>query len=76
MIISAGMATVAELDETIRTAREAGCQDVILLKCTSTYPATPENMDILTIPHLRELFCCEVGLSDVTVQSPFEKGGR
>jgi len=64
MIISTGMATVAELDETVRAAREAGCKDLILLKCTSTYPATPKNTNILTIPHLRELFGCEVGLSD------------
>jgi len=64
MIISTGMATVAELDETVRAAREAGCRDLILLKCTSTYPATPKNTNILTIPHLRELFNCEVGLSD------------
>ncbi|AOX03976.1 pseudaminic acid synthase [Moorena producens PAL-8-15-08-1] len=67
MIISTGMATVAELDETVRTAREAGCQDLILLKCTSTYPATPENTNILTIPHLRELFDVQVGLSDHTM---------
>jgi len=67
MIISTGMATVAELDETVRTVREAGCKDLILLKCTSTYPATPENTNILTIPHLRELFKCEVGLSDHTM---------
>lgn len=64
MIISTGMATVAELDETVRTARESGCNDIILLKCTSTYPATPENTNILTIPHMRDLFGCEVGLSD------------
>lgn len=67
LIISTGMATVAELDETVRAAREAGCRDLILLKCTSTYPATPENTNILTIPHLRELFDCEVGLSDHTM---------
>ena len=67
LIISTGMATVAELDETVRTAREAGCNDLLLLKCTSTYPATPENTNILTIPHLRELFGCEVGLSDHTI---------
>lgn len=64
MIISTGMATVAELDETVRAAREAGCSDLILLKCTSTYPSTPEHTNIVTIPHLRELFNCEVGLSD------------
>jgi N-acetylneuraminate synthase len=64
MIISTGMATVAELDETVRTARKSGCKDIILLKCTSTYPSTPENTNILTIPHMRELFGCEIGLSD------------
>jgi len=67
MIISTGMASIAELDETVRAAREAGCKDLILLKCTSTYPATAENTNILTIPHLRELFDCEVGLSDHTM---------
>lgn len=67
MIISTGMATVAELDETVRAAREAGCRDLILLKCTSTYPTSPENTNILTIPHMRELFGCEVGLSDHTM---------
>ena len=67
MIISTGMATVAELDETVRAAREAGCKDLILLKCTSTYPATPANSNILTIPHLKQLFGCEVGLSDHTM---------
>ncbi len=67
MIISTGMATVAELDETVRAAREAGCNEIILLQCTSTYPATPENSNIATIPHLRELFGTEVGLSDHTM---------
>jgi pseudaminic acid synthase len=67
MIISTGMATVTELDETVRTARAAGCRNLVLLKCTSTYPATPENTNILTIPHMRTLFDCEVGLSDHTL---------
>lgn len=67
MIISTGMATAAEIDETVRAAREAGCGDIVLLKCTSTYPASPENSNILTIPHLRDLFQCEVGLSDHTM---------
>jgi len=67
MIISTGMATVAELDETVRTARESGCKDLILLKCTSTYPATPDNTNILTIPHIRDLFDTQVGLSDHTM---------
>lgn len=67
IIISTGMATIAELDETVRTAREAGCEDLILLKCTSSYPATPENTNLLTIPHLRHLFNVQVGLSDHTL---------
>jgi pseudaminic acid synthase len=67
MIISTGMASIAELDETVRAAREAGCKDVVLLKCTSTYPATPENTNISTIPHMKELFDCHVGLSDHTM---------
>jgi N-acetylneuraminate synthase len=67
MIISTGMATVAEMDETVRTAREAGCSDLMLLKCTSSYPATPCNTNIATIPHMRDLFGCQVGLSDHTM---------
>ena len=67
MIISTGMASIAELDDAVRTAREAGCKDLILLKCTSTYPAKASNTNILTIPHMRELFGCEVGLSDHTM---------
>ncbi len=67
MIISTGMASLAELDDTVRAARQAGCKDLILLKCTSTYPATADNTNILTIPHMRELFGCEVGLSDHTI---------
>jgi pseudaminic acid synthase len=64
LIISTGMASIAELDETVQAARDAGCNDLVLLKCTSTYPSTPENTNLLTIPHMRELFGCHVGLSD------------
>jgi pseudaminic acid synthase len=67
LIISTGMATVAEIDDAVRTAQSAGCRDLVLLKCTSTYPATPESSNILTIPHMRRLFDCEVGLSDHTM---------
>ncbi len=68
MIISTGMATLAELDELVRTAKEAGCKDLILLKCTSTYPASPENTNILTIPHMKDLFeDVQIGLSDHTL---------
>jgi N-acetylneuraminate synthase len=66
VIISAGMASAAELDEAVCAARSVGCRDLILLKCTSAYPATPEDTNLLTIPHLRELFGCEAGLSDHT----------
>ena len=67
LIISTGMTSIAELDETVYTIREAGCERFVLLKCTSTYPATAENSNVLTIPHMRELFGCEVGLSDHTM---------
>src|SRR5690606_25677532 len=51
----------------VTAAYEAGCRQIVLLKCTSTYPATPENTNVRTIPHMRELFGCEVGLSDHTM---------
>jgi N-acetylneuraminate synthase len=67
MIISTGMATVAELHRSVTAAREAGCEHLVLLKCTSTYPSSPANSNIATIPHMRELFGCQVGLSDHTM---------
>lgn len=67
LIISTGMASLAELEQAVSTARSAGCRQLILLKCTSTYPATPINTNIRTIPHMRELFNTEVGLSDHTM---------
>jgi N-acetylneuraminate synthase len=67
LIMSTGMATLAELDEAVRAARVAGCKSLVLLKCTSTYPASPSDSNLLTIPHLRQLFGCEVGLSDHTM---------
>jgi N-acetylneuraminate synthase len=67
LIISTGMATLAELELSVGAAREAGCGELILLKCTSTYPATPQNTHLRTLPHLRELFGCQVGLSDHTM---------
>ena len=67
VILSTGLASLAELDETVRTLRENGCCDIVLLKCSSTYPATPDQSNIVTIPHMRELFECEVGLSDHTL---------
>jgi pseudaminic acid synthase len=67
VIVSTGMATVGELDETVNVLKSEGCRDIVLLKCTSTYPATPENTNIRTIPHLRDLFDVQVGLSDHTM---------
>jgi N-acetylneuraminate synthase len=61
------MATVGELDEMVRTAREYGCEELILLKCTSGYPATPEETNLLTIPHLKQHLATEVGVSDHTI---------
>ena len=67
LIISTGMASLGELDETVKAALGAGCKDLILLKCTSTYPALPENSNLRTIPHMQELFQCQIGLSDHTM---------
>ncbi|HSI91470.1 MAG TPA: pseudaminic acid synthase [Adhaeribacter sp.] len=67
VIMSTGVATLAEIDEAVRVLRDNGCQNLVLLKCTSTYPATPENTNLLTIPHLQQLFGCPVGLSDHTM---------
>lgn len=67
MIISTGLASVSEIDDAVTAAREAGCRDLTLLKTTSSYPASPESTNILTIPHLSNLFNCRVGLSDHTL---------
>lgn len=67
IIISTGMATVAELDEAVSAAISEGNDQIVLLKCTSTYPATPANSNLATIPHMRDLFGTEVGLSDHTM---------
>jgi N-acetylneuraminate synthase len=67
MLISTGMASLDELYDAVKTASEAGCKDLILLKCTSSYPASPENSNLMTIPHMNELFGCQVGLSDHTL---------
>lgn len=67
IIISCGMATLSEIDDAVRTARQHGSSQIVLLKCTSTYPASPENTNVSTIPHMRSTFDCEVGLSDHTM---------
>ena len=67
MIISTGMATIEEIDEAVRVARDGGCRDLVLLKCTSSYPASPTDSNLAAIPILRDTFGCEVGLSDHTL---------
>ncbi len=67
VIMSTGAATLADIDFAVRTLRDNGCTDLTLLKCTSTYPSSPENTNLLTIPHLQQLFNCKVGLSDHTM---------
>jgi len=67
MILSTGMASAAEIGEALDTCRAAGNEQVCILKCTSTYPATPENTNIRTIPNMAETFGCAVGLSDHTM---------
>ena len=67
LIISTGMATLEEIEEAIQAARSAGATQIALLKCTSAYPALPEEMNLLTIPHLAEMFQVPVGLSDHTL---------
>ncbi|MFC2315186.1 MAG: pseudaminic acid synthase [Selenomonas massiliensis] len=67
IIASTGMTTVSELADLVQTARDNGCTDLTLLKCTSSYPSSPEGTNLRTIPHMRELFGCDVGLSDHTL---------
>jgi len=67
IIISTGLATESEIKESVQTLKNGGCSQFALLKCTSSYPASAKNSNILTIPDLREKFKCEVGLSDHTL---------
>jgi pseudaminic acid synthase len=67
VIMSTGVATIADLQESVKVLRSHGCKDLILLKCTSTYPSTPENTFLHTIPHMSQLLDCPVGLSDHTM---------
>jgi N-acetylneuraminate synthase len=66
LIMSTGMASLSEIEQAVSTAKKAGCTDIVLLKCTSTYPAEPSNTNLLTIPNMRQAFDCQVGLSDHT----------
>ena len=67
IIMSTGACSLSHLAESVEVLKSNGCKDLVLLKCTSNYPSTPENSNLLTIPHLRDLFNCEVGLSDHTM---------
>lgn len=67
VIMSTGVASIADIQESVAVLRKYGCKDLVLLKCTSTYPATPESTNLLTIPHMKELFDCQIGLSDHTM---------
>jgi pseudaminic acid synthase len=67
IILSTGMANLSEISEAVEVARNCGCQDLVLLKCTSTYPAEPINSNIKTLVNLRDIFNCEVGISDHTM---------
>ena len=67
VIMSTGVSTIADIKESVELLRKYGCKDLILLKCTSTYPATPENTNLEAIPLLKKLFNCHVGLSDHTM---------
>jgi N-acetylneuraminate synthase len=67
IIMSTGMATLGEIDEAVRTARQVGAAQIALLKCNSAYPAPPEEMNLRTIPHLAEAFRVPAGLSDHTL---------
>ncbi len=67
VIMSTGAASIADISQAVQVLKDNGCVDLVLLKCTSTYPATPENTNLLTIPHMRDLYACHVGLSDHTM---------
>ena len=67
LIMSTGIATLEQIGEAVDAARGAGCEDLILLKCTSSYPASPDDIHLRTILELRERFGCQIGLSDHTL---------
>jgi pseudaminic acid synthase len=67
VIMSTGVSSVQDIFDSLEVLKNNGCNQVVLLKCTSTYPASPESTNILTIPHMRDLYCCQIGLSDHTL---------
>src|SRR5687767_7105822 len=67
IIMSTGVASFDDIKESVAVLKKAGCTNLVILKCTSTYPASPENTNIITIPDMKEKFDCLVGLSDHTM---------
>lgn len=67
VIMSTGVSNLSDIDESVRLLRKEGVENLVLLKCTSTYPATPENTNLVTIPYLQNVFNCTAGLSDHTM---------
>jgi pseudaminic acid synthase len=67
LIMSTGMATIEEIEEALQTARQSGATEIALLKCTSAYPAPPEQMNLRTIPEMERRFGVPIGLSDHTM---------
>jgi sialic acid synthase SpsE len=68
VIMSTGIADLSDIMESVKVLKDNGCNDIVLLKCTSTYPATPENTNLITIPVLQQVFPdCVIGLSDHTM---------
>jgi pseudaminic acid synthase len=67
IVMSTGMASLAEIDEAVNLIRKTSSSEILLMKCTSSYPSNPENSNVLTIPYLKNIFGCEVGLSDHTL---------
>ena len=67
VIMSTGVSSLEDIEESVAVLKNAGCKNLVILKCTSTYPATPENTNLNAIPRLKQLFNCTVGLSDHTM---------
>lgn len=76
MIVSTGMARLAEIEDAVQTCRSSGCEELALMKCTSAYPAPPEEANLRTIPHLSDAFDVPVGLSDHTMGTAVPAAAR
>ena len=69
LIMSTGMGTLSEIKEAVNAARNGGGRDIVLLKCISSYPAEPREMNLRTIPHMKKMFGCIIGLSEHSLQA-------